>query len=110
MNKKPKRRYEKPFDVDVEILKKRRKADELKKQAASLEQEIKEYEKIMLTDNANVRWLGEQITFCRKKLGKVNGSINGIYNTQIPALTQTRAVLQTDTFPFMPDKSTTLAK
>lgn len=108
--KKPKKRYESKFDVDVEIYKQKRLIAKLEQEAAKLESEINNMVKTARAEGENAAWMMEKVAIDRKKLKRILTRIDGIKEVKIPALGQTKAVIQTDVMPFMDDKSVTIQK
>lgn len=103
-----KRRYHKKFEVDLEIIKLKKKAKSKMAEAESMDDEalakIKEANSPKI-NNATRQFMIEQADEIRKKSHKIRRSAQLIIENRIPRLGQVIAELQTEPMPFLEDKS-----
>jgi len=107
------KRYTKKFEIEVEILKLRRKARGKLIDCEAGDQKIRE---MLMEANAvnqtpgNRQFLIEQSDFIRKKVARMRRTIELVHEEHIPRLVRTLAAFQTQTFEFVEDASITLQK
>ncbi len=105
--KREPKRFKSALDIEVDVIKLRRKQTELKHKAAQIEELIKKFrtdaEDPKLRPNEQ-EWFKEQIHELKVKLKKTFRSIDVIDENRIPRLVRTAAVLGTKTMPFLEGK------
>jgi seryl-tRNA synthetase len=117
MEKKMKRkqkRYEGAFEVDMEIVKLRRKAAQLLTEIEDINSKRKEEIKAANQPDKKqheVQWHMDTANELKRKAKRLGVTLRNIHEVAIPALGQTKAAILTEPLPFLgKDRSSILIK
>ncbi len=109
--KRKQKKYESVFEIDVDIIQHKRKANKLEKLAAQQTAKFKENIARASAPDATpgqAKYFSEQADWDNKQLQKTRKQIDSIFEMQIPRLVRTRAALQTMPMSFMPETEGTV--
>ncbi len=106
MKTRKQRKYESVFEIDVDIIQHKRKANRLEAKAA---QHTNAFKNCIINSHdpkfsaGECKYWQEQADEENLKLKKIRKRIDSIFEMQIPRLVRTRAALQTMPMAFLPE-------